>query len=71
MISEFDLGLRRSLLNIAAEIEANGGPHNPMERGYYDSAIAAGVSDIEIRAAASSIRPILKGLEHLIQIDNF
>jgi hypothetical protein len=63
--------LRRSLLDVASDIQANGGPKSPIDHGWIDSAHASGISDIEIRAAASSKRPPLKGLEDLVPIDNF
>jgi hypothetical protein len=68
---EKSLSLRRSLLDIASGITANGGPQSAIDQGYIDSARAAGISEIEIKAAAASKRPVLKGLEEFIRIDNF
>lgn len=66
-----DLKFRRALLESASDIVAKGGPQNTIDQGWVDSAMADGISEVEIRAAASSKRPVLNGLEDLIPIDNF
>lgn len=63
--------LRRGMLDLASDIIAKGGPQGNFDRVFVEAAQEIGISDIEIKAAASSKRSILKGFEELIPIDDF
>lgn len=63
--------LRRGMLDLASDIVAKGGPQGNFDRVFVEAAEEMGISAIEIEAAASSKRPVLKGFEKLIPIDNF